>query len=162
MTNNWQDEVPMDLDIENLTRTSRVVWTPFEPSPEFGFDWRDMSSLGDRCWVVRQRGVEVARVALTDRNDGSYGQLDQAYRCPKVVDPTEIFMIEVAVRHRREGIATAVVELVSRRHPGRRILAQSDNEESDLFWDSLGWDSYRHRDEDRHQLRCRVLFIQPE
>lgn len=67
----------------------------------------------------------------------------------------EIQLIEVATEARERGISTQVVQALKQRHPGRRLMAYS--EDAHEFWASLGCDRYDPPEGPRFH---RPLFIQ--
>ena len=77
-------------------------------------------------------GVEVARVELEPQRI-----LDARFRGIDATEPVvDLWYLEVATHHRRQGIGEAVVAEVVKRYPGRLILAFSH---ADAFWSGIGW-----------------------
>ncbi|CPR69922.1 GNAT family N-acetyltransferase [Mycobacteroides abscessus] len=147
----------MDLRLVDLRRgpADDCWWTPaFDETVTYEHpDWWNPHNFGtEDPWYVQvlEHGVEVARVELKEDVD-----IDHYANVPAVgSERLEIAFIEVATAECGRGIGTQVMRELERRHPGRRLLAYS--EEADGFWASLGWEPFHHPEGD-----WRTLFIQP-
>jgi len=109
----------------------------------------------DEPWFVQvlEGGFEVARVELDDPG----GVNPQYLGVPKLgPERLEIQFFEVATAARGRGVGTGAVRALEDRHPDRRLFAYS--EESNEFWQSLGWERFDHPDGEQFH---RPLFIQP-
>ncbi|SEH79500.1 hypothetical protein SAMN04489835_4219 [Mycolicibacterium rutilum] len=101
--------------------------------------WDEVRYYADDPWFVQvlEDGVEVARIELDDP-----GGINPTYlNVPELgTDRLEIQLIEVAAASHNRGVGTRVVQALSRRHPGRRLFAYS--EQADGFWARLGWEPF--------------------
>lgn len=151
----------MDLELVPLSppRGERW-WVPFGSADGFEPRWwcanKSTRDIGHRFVQVLRGGQEVARLELDDTL--RLGELDHYAAVPVSAKPTlEIQLLEVAYRYRRQGIASAAVNLLDAAHPDHRLAAFS--EQADDFWGSLpGWNRYVTK---RSPHLTRTLFIRP-
>lgn len=132
----------------------RYEWSPFEPDERFtGHWWDPIPYHDDNPYYVQVRlgTLEVARVELDEDVEISHYANTPALGATAL----EIQFLEVAADCRRMGIGRDAVSHLAARHPGRRLVAFS--EEADEFWSVLGWLEFRHNE---WPDLYRPLFIQ--
>lgn len=91
-----------------------------------------------KWYEVRDGGEQVALLELDlspNRNYWKGSVYDLPMEGPDIV---EIQFIDVSATHRGRGVGTAVVHWVAEQYPERQIIALA--EDSDGFWQSLGWE----------------------
>jgi GNAT superfamily N-acetyltransferase len=152
----------MNLVFDQLKRPAgERLWFPFEFdeaaegfTPEWWHHGPVYPESDSTFFRVLNDSKEVARVELDDEVGIEH------YAGVPALGPIalEIQFIEVHIEHRGRGIGRAVVDQLADLHPGRRLVAFS--EDADDFWSSLGWRRYLHADP-RQAPHYRPLFIQP-
>ncbi|MGV0734546.1 MULTISPECIES: GNAT family N-acetyltransferase [Mycobacteriaceae] len=143
----------MNLELVKIPR--RQGAQPFgSDHTGYSFTWFRGISDTDKYtnYRVMLDGVEVARL-VTDEMVclEAYGDAVQ-YQDAAL----EIQTFEVRKDHRRQGIGRAVVAELRRQFPDRRLVALSQDEQSDQFWGSgMGWERFVNRD-----AKCRPAYVQ--
>lgn len=148
--------------ITEVTRPSDAdphAWLPFpEGHQRYTDGWWDDAyrfhlSEDSRWFVAREDGVEVGRVEVdVTTGDGYYVGAAVLGDMPIL----DIEFIDVAMDHRRRGVATAIVGHLIATFAGHRLVAFS--EEADAFWSSLKWARIEHPKGTTHY---RPLYVQP-
>jgi GNAT superfamily N-acetyltransferase len=135
---------------------SRYEWRPYVEDSTFTHTWWHRQwDLGDRysLWSVLEDKGEVARIELDE--DVYYDHYDGVPPLGPAV--LEVDLFEVSSSARLRGIGRAALQLVAEQHPGRRLVAFS--EEADAFWAGLGWIKYDHPE---GFPSYRPLFVAPD
>lgn len=121
--------------------------------------WSDCSYMGDseghRHFVVaNDGGEEVARFVINETAKRR-NFISSSYPIPlDGPELMEIQFIDVRESYRGHGIGTRVVEQIADKANGRQLIALS--EESDAFWESMGWRRVQPADDLR-----RPLYVAP-
>jgi GNAT superfamily N-acetyltransferase len=145
----------MNLELVKVPHGQGVQ--PFGSDHEgYAFNWHNVISGADKYthYRVMLDGVEVARL-VTDETVylEHYGEASQ------YVDAAlEIQTLEVRDDHRRQGVGRTVISELMRRFHDRRLVALSQDDDSDKFWgNGLGWKRFENID-----AQCRPAYVQPD
>lgn len=146
--------VMLEVVTEELSRRLERVHPRFVDDPRFKREWWHRGSAKSPVSFCRflDDGEEVARAKILP-GAGVYAGYT-TWSCP-AGGVTEIDLIEVRpdLRRSRKQLGRQAVDAIGR-HYGHPVVAMSLDEESDLFWASIGWNAHTHPDGGRY----RVLF----
>ncbi|WP_022869700.1 GNAT family acetyltransferase [Yaniella halotolerans] len=121
---------------------------------EYQFDSHWLSPSVGACYrqlvVENERSVEVARVEL-DQCASRADFRSSTYLIESTGKPLiEIQFIDVRMGYRLTGIGTWIVRELERTHFDTQLVALAEN--SEPFWESLGWTSILPNDSLRREL----------
>ncbi len=127
----------------------------------YAFNWLKYRSDPDKTiyYKVLLDGAEVARIETDEKVYlERYGD---AARFEGTA--LEIQNFDVHEDYRRQGIGRAAVERLAQMFPDCRLVALSQDDDSDKFWGvGMGWKRYNHKDDDGRGPSSRPAYIQSE
>lgn len=145
----------MNLELVKVPYRSGSL--PFDAKRRgYTFDW--MLRMGDPStatyYQVLLDSAEVARIETDEKVYLEY--YGDAARFEDTA--LEIQNFDVHKDYRRQGIGRVAVERLARLFPDRRLVALSQDDDSDKFWGcGMGWTRF-----DKDDGRSRPAYVQPD
>ncbi|RIS84077.1 GNAT family N-acetyltransferase [Mycobacteroides abscessus] len=143
------------MDVELAEVPYRRDALPFDHRRDgYTFDWRNAmrDPSAAAYYQVLLDGTEVARLETDEKV-----YLERYGDASRFEDTAlEVQNFDVHEDYRRQGIGRAAIEQLARMFPDRRLVALSNDDESDKFWGcGMGWRRF-----DNIDGRSRPAYVQ--